>query len=118
MLNVMRRIVIAIAALPLLLIVNISQSLASISSIKVAESHQDIWTQDFRQNSNSEVEADHLIAANLEQQFRLLGNNVEINATDPKAAVNNPDQLLQSELLLIAARNEKTRECRVSGLCS
>ena len=119
MLKVMRKLIIVIAALPLLLMVNVSQSLANISGIKIADDRQDILAQDFRQNPNSETEADSLTAAYLEQQFRLLDNSVEIKATYPAAvADNSTTKLLQSDLLLIAARNEKTRECRVSGLCS
>jgi len=119
MLKMMQKNIIMLAVLPLLLMVNVTPSLASISGIKIAEADRDMLAQDFRQKPSSQAEADYLTAANLEQLFRLLDNHVEINATNPIAASDNStDKLLQSDLLLIAARNEKTRECRVSGLCS
>ena len=97
--NTIPRIIIFSALLPLLLIVNASQSLASISGIKIAESS-------------------HLTTTNLEHQSQLSDRNVEIKIELTEALGRDTDQLLQSELLLIAARNEKTKECRVSGLCS
>ena len=85
--------------LPLLLIVNTSQSWATITSIKIAESN-------------------NLTTANLKDRSPLSNRNVKMKVELAEVLGSGKDRRLQSDLLLVAARNEKTRECRVSGLCS
>ncbi|MDB9511689.1 hypothetical protein PN499_10885 [Kamptonema animale CS-326] len=85
--------------LPLLLTVSTSQSWATITSIKIAESN-------------------NLTTANLEHQSSLSNRNLKMKVELAEVLGRGKDRRLQSDLLLVAARNEKTRECRVSGLCS
>ncbi|CBN54878.1 hypothetical protein [Kamptonema sp. PCC 6506] len=85
--------------LPLLLTVSTSQSWATITSIKIAESN-------------------NLTTANLEHQSPLSNRNLKMKVELAEVLGRGKDRRLQSDLLLVAARNEKTRECRVSGLCS
>lgn len=85
--------------LPLLLTVSTSQSWANITSIKIAEGN-------------------NLTTANLENQSPLSNRNLKMKVELAEVLGRGKDTRLQSDLLLVAARNEKTRECRVSGLCS
>ncbi|WP_449418814.1 hypothetical protein [Phormidium nigroviride] len=93
------KIILFSTVLPLLLTVSTSQSWATITNIKIAESN-------------------NLTTANLENQSPLSNRNLKMKVELAEVLGRGKDRRLQSDLLLVAARNEKTRECRVSGLCS
>jgi hypothetical protein len=118
MINVTLKLIISLAILPIIIIVNSSPSLASISTAETAEANQDIGKEKSIQFLSNKDEAIYLSTANFAQEIRSL-NQIKINQSNvikAEAKITNKVWLLDH--LLTAARNEKTRECRVSGICS
>lgn len=118
MINPIQKLIISLTIIPLIIIVNSLPSLGSISETKTAAGNRDIGTEDLRKFPSNQAEGDYLSFGNLSHQLNLL-NDAEMNNISPiKAEANSTNKLWQLNQLLTAARNEKTRECRVSGLCS
>lgn len=112
MFNVTPKTIRAIIPLPLLLTLNITPSLAGVVEASVARENSQIATA-----PSQPLQLSLVAIANLEQE------------SQPSSALHTPTTSVQMQNFDIskgrqrlvwarAARNEKTRECRVSGLCS
>jgi hypothetical protein len=118
MINVTLKLIISLAILPIIIIINSSPSLASISSVETAEANQDIGNEKLLEFASKKHEEIYLNRSNFEQEIRSL-NQIKINQSNViKAEAKSTNKFWLLEHLLTAARNEKTRECRVSGICS
>lgn len=118
MINVTLKLIISLAILPIIIIVNSSPSLASISRVETVEANQDIGQEKSNQFLSNKDKAIYLNRSNFEQEIRPL-NQIKINQSNViKAEAKSTIKFWLLDHLLTAARNEKTRECRVSGICS
>jgi hypothetical protein len=118
MINVMLKPIISLAILPVIILVNSQSSLASIGRTKTAESNLDIGKELIRFPGQIATE-NHLKIDNFDTKImssnQVDNNQIRLMKAEANSKKNRPWFL---EHLLTAARNEKTRECRVSGICS
>lgn len=108
----------AILPLSLLVAVSITSSWASVASaMAVADSSsRAIADPSLRSMDAEQVSA---LPANLERElYPRSPSSDSDNATSPETDIFTTPQQPHPFISAKAARNEKTRECRVSGLCS
>ncbi|OCQ98475.1 hypothetical protein BCD67_07895 [Oscillatoriales cyanobacterium USR001] len=117
MISMTRKMIISLTIIPLIIIVNSRPSLGSIGETQTPAANRNIETEELRQWPRNQPADDYITVANLEQQLSLL-NDGEINNTSSiEVQTNSINKLWHLNRLLTAARNEKTKECRASGLC-
>jgi uncharacterized surface anchored protein len=118
MIDLKLKLIISLAILPIIIIVNSSPSLASIGSTKTAKSNHDIGQEKLLEFASKNNEVIYLNRSNFAQEIRSF-NQMKINQGNViKAEAKSTNKFWLLDHLLTAARNEKTRECRISGICS
>ena len=117
MLKITAKNIRAILPLPLLLTVSITSGWATVAEATAVTDYSSMAIASNRLGAVDAEQVSGLPAANLDQELQRSPNSDSDDAASPEKQTFAPQQP-QPFMSARAARNEKTRECRVSGLCS